>query len=380
MEPISLFDFESLAKSRMPHDLFDYIPGGAVDEITLARNRGAFDEIALNPRVLVDVSSRDLSTSVLGHRIDFPVMIGPGGPQRQVHPDGEQATARAAGAAGTIMAVPTGSGYRVEEIADAASGPLWVQLYHFSDELTELLLTRAEAAAYSAVVLTVDAPVRPLRERDLHNRFVPSRELVTGDLGGYGELLAAALLEAREDPTGQRLRFHGLTWSRLGWLRGLTGLPLVIKGIMTVEDAVLCAEHGADAIVVSNHGGRTLDGAPASIEVLPEIAQAVGDRLEVYLDSGVRRGTDVLKALALGARAVLVMRPVFWGLAVEGEAGVLSVLKLLKAEFDRAMALCGFTSVAAIDRSAVTLPGGHRSTESATGSGVDEDNTEHLPP
>jgi 4-hydroxymandelate oxidase len=374
MEPISLFDFESLAKSRMPHDLFDYIQGGAEDEITIDRNRRAFEEIALNPRVLVDVSSRDLSTSVLGHRIDFPVMIGPGSPQRQVHPEGERATARAAGAAGTIMMVPTGSGYSVEEVADAASGPLWVQLYHLGDELTELLLTRAKAAGYSAVVLTVDAPVTPLRERDLRNRFAPSRELVTGNLKAYGELLATALLDSRDDPTGPRLRSGGLTWSRLDWLRGLTGLPLVIKGIMTVEDAVRCAEHGADAIVVSNHGGRALDGAPASMDVLPEIAEAVGDRLEVYLDSGVRRGSDVLKALALGARAVLVVRPVFWGLAVDGEAGVSRVLKLLRAEFDRAMGFCGFTDVAAIDRSAVRLPGVHRFTESAaTG------NADHLP-
>ena len=356
MEPVSLFEYESLAKSRMPNDLFDYIQGGAVDEITIGRNRRALDEITLNPRVLVDVGPRDLSTRVLGHQIEFPVMVGPGGPQRQVHPEGERATARAAGAAGTIMSVPTGSGYSVEEIAEAASGPLWVQLYHFSDELTELLLTTAESAGYSAVVLTVDAPVRPHRERDRHNRFVPNRELITGNLQGYGDLLNAALLEVREQTDSGQLPFNGLIWSRLEWLRGLTSMPLVIKGIMTVGDAVRCTEHGADAIVVSNHGGRTLDGTLASIEVLPEISEAVGDRLEVYMDSGIRRGTDVLKALALGARAVLIGRPLFWGLAVDGESGVLGVLSMLKAEFDRAMAFCGFTSVASIDQSAVNLP------------------------
>ena len=356
MKPVSIFEYESLAKSRMPHDLFDYIQGGAVDEITIGRNRQALDEITLNPRVLVDVGTRDLSTSVLGHQIEFPVMVGPGGPQRQVHPEGERATARAAGAAGTIMSVPTASGYSVEEIVEAASGPLWVQLYHFSDELTEILLTRAESAGYSAVVLTVDAPVRPHRERDLHNRFAPTRELVTGNLQGYGDLLNEALLEVRGQTRARELAFNGLTWSRLDWLRGLTGLPLVIKGIMTVDDAVRCADHGADAIVVSNHGGRTLDGIRASIEVLPEIAEAVGDKLEVYMDSGIRRGTDVQKALALGARAVLIGRPLFWGLAVDGESGVLDVLGILRTEFDRAMAYCGFTSVESIDRSAVTLP------------------------
>ncbi len=352
MEPISLFEYESLAKERMPPDLYDYIRGGAVDEITLARNRRALDETLLNPRVLVDVADRDLSTTVLGHRLEFPVMLGPAGPQRQVHPEGERATARAAAAAGTVMSVPTASGYSLEEIAEAARGPLWLQLYHFSDELTELLVRRAEAAGYSAVVLTADAPVRPLREHDLRNRFVPEREMVTGSLHGYGELLSAALLEVQE----RELRFNGLVWSKLAWLRRLTGLPLAVKGIMGTDDAVRCADHGVDAIVVSNHGGRTLDGVPASIEVLPEIADAAGSRLEVYMDSGIRRGTDVLKALALGARAVLIGRPLFWGLAVDGEAGVRGVLRILREEFDRAMAYCGFTDVESIERSAVASP------------------------
>ena len=349
MEPINLFEYESLARERMPSDLYDYIRGGAVDEITLRRNRRALDDTLLNPRVLVDVSDRDLSTTVLGHRLEFPVMVGPAGPQRQAHPEGERATARAAASAGTIMSVPTASGYSLEEIAEAAPGPLWLQLYHFSDELTELLVRRAEAAGYSAVVLTVDAPVRPLREHDLRNRFVPEREMVTGSLHGYGELLNAALLEVQE----RKLRFNGLVWSRLAWLRQLTGLPLVVKGIIGTGDAVQCADHGVDAIVVSNHGGRALDGVPASIEVLPEIANAVAGRLEVYMDSGIRRGTDVLKALALGARAVLIGRPLFWGLAVDGETGVREVLRILREEFDRAMAYCGFTDVESIDRSAV---------------------------
>ena len=352
MGPISLFEYESLARERMPRDLYDYIQGGAVDEITLARNRRALDETLLSPRVLVDVTDRDLSTTVLGHRLEFPVMVGPAGPQRQAHPEGERATARAAAAAGTIMSVPTASGYSLEEIAEAAPGPLWLQLYHFSDELTELLVKRAEAAGYSAVVLTADAPVRPLREHDLRNRFVPEREMVTGNLHGYGELLSSALLEVRD----LDLRFNGLVWSRLAWLRRLTGLPLVVKGIMRADDAVRCTDHGVDAIVVSNHGGRTLDGVPASIEVLPEIADAVDGRLEVYMDSGIRRGTDVLKALALGARAVLIGRPLFWGLTVHGEAGVLDVLRILREEFDRAMAYCGFTDVASIERSAIVPP------------------------
>ncbi len=356
MEPTSLVDLEAWAKQQMPHDLWDFVAGGSADEITLSRNRTAFDAITINPRFLVDVSRRDLTTTVLGQTISFPVMIAPAGGQRQIHPEGERATARAAGAAGTLMALPTSSGYGLEEVAEVAPGPLWFQLYHFNDEVTEILVTRAKAAGYKAICLTVDTPAPSPKERDVRNRFVRVREAHWGSLRDRPDLVGLRDVGVPDTADWNPTRYTGLTWSRLDWLRSLTGLPLVVKGIRTVEDAALCAEHGVDGIVVSNHGGRQLDSTRASIETLPAIAETVGARMEVYLDSGVRRGMDVLKALALGARAVLVGRPIFWGLAINGEAGVRQMLEILRIEFDRAMAYCGRTSVAQIDRSLVTLP------------------------
>ncbi|MCI0437627.1 MAG: alpha-hydroxy-acid oxidizing protein [Chloroflexi bacterium] len=372
MEPVSLFDLEAWAKQQMPHDLWDFVAGGCNDEITVRRNHSAFEELTINPRFLVDVSNRDLSTTVLGEKISFPVMIAPAGGQRQVHPEGERATARAAGSMGTLYALPTSSGYSIEEVAEVATGPLWFQLYHYNDQVTELFVTRAKKAGYKAIVLTIDTPSPSPKEKDVRNRFMRRPGVHWGSLRDYPDMPRRA--EARGDgsaplttglaesigvpdsPDWNPPGYVGLTWERLGWLRGLTGLPLVVKGVRTVEDAVLSAQHGADAIVVSNHGGRQLDGTLSTIETLPAIADAVGDRLEVYLDSGVRRGVDVLKAIALGARAVFVGRPLFWGLAVNGEAGVRKMLMILREEFDRAMSYCGKTSVAQIDRSVVNLP------------------------
>ena len=362
MEPISLYEFEALAKERMDPHLWDYVEAGAGDQVTLHRNRAAFDEITVNPRFLVDVNNRDLSTTVLGQKISFPVMVTPAGGQRHVHAEGEQATARAAGAAGTLMALPSNSGYSIEEVAEVATGPLWFQLSHFGDEVTELLVTRAEAAGYRAICYTVDSPVPSIRERDLRNRFSGQGKPSWGNLRGYPDVVArnkvlTGYMHGNPDAAAWTPpTYVGLTWSRLGWLRSLTGLPLVIKGIGTAADALLCVEHGVDGIVVSNHGARHMDGTLSSIEALPAIYEAVGDRLEVYLDSGVRRGLDVLRALALGARAVLIGRPVFWGLAVNGEHGVRRVLEILRAEFDRAIAYCGRTCVADIDESLISFP------------------------
>ncbi len=356
MEPTSLVDLEAWAKQQMPHDLWDFVAGGSADEMTLSRNRTAFDAISINPNFLVDVSRRDLTTTVLGQTISFPVMIAPAGGQRQVHPEGERATARAAGAARTLMALPTSSGYGIEEVAEVATGPLWFQLYHFNDEVTEILVTRAKAAGYKAICLTVDTPAPSPKERDVRNRFVRVPEAHWGSLRDRPDLIALRDVGVPDTADWNPTRYTGLTWSRLDWLRSLSGLPLVVKGIRTVEDAALCAEHGVDGIVVSNHGGRQLDSTRATIETLPAIAETVGDRMEVYLDSGVRRGMDVLTALALGARAVLVGRPVFWGLAIDGETGVRQMLEILRIEFDRAMAYCGRTSVARIDASLATLP------------------------
>ena len=361
MDPISLFDFEALARGRMDPHLWDYVEAGAGDEVTLRRNRAAFEGITVNPRFLVDVSSRDLSTTVLGQQISVPVMVTPAGGQRYVHPEGERATARAAGAAGTLMTLPSNSGYSIEEVAQVATGPLWFQLSHFGDEVTELLVTRAEAAGYRAICLTVDAPVPSIRERDVRNGFSGQGEPSWGSLRDYPEVVdrneaLRRYIRGGPDTPAETPEAHGLTWDRLEWLQSLTSLPLLVKGIRTAEDAVLCAEHGVDGIVVSNHGARHLDGTLSSIETLPAIAEAVGDAVEVYLDSGVRRGMDVLKALALGARAVLIGRPVFWGLAVDGEEGVRRVLEILRTELDLAMAYCGRTRVADLRRDLVTLP------------------------
>ncbi len=358
MNPVSLFDLEALAKQTMPHHKWTFVDAGAADEITVRRNRTAFEDITVNPRFLVDVSNRDLSTEALGEKIDFPVMIAPAGSQRDVHPDGERATAGAAGDLGTLYALPTGSGYSIEEVAEVASGPLWFQLYHFDDEVTELLVKRAKAAGYKAICLTIDTPSPSPKERDVRNAHVPTPGMYWGSLRRPVD--RTDMIERRsvgipdmmdwEPPT-----FTGLTWDRLDWLRDLTGLPLVIKGIRTLEDAVMCAEYGADAIVVSNHGGRQLDCTRSSIETLPEIADAVGDNLEVYLDSGVRRGMDALKAIALGARGVFVGRPLFWGLSYGGRAGVRKMLDIMRTEFDRAMAYCGCRSVSDIHRGLVSL-------------------------
>ena len=358
MNPVSLFDLEKMAEQVMPHRKWTFVDAGAADEITVRRNREAFDEITVNPRFLVDVGNRDSSIEVLGEKVAFPVMVAPAGSQRDVHPDGERATAAAAGSLGTLYALPTGSGYSIEEVAEVATGPLWFQLYHFDDEVTELLVTRAKAAGYKAICLTVDTPAPSPKERDVRDGYMRTPGMYWGSL--LRPVDRSDLINRREVGIPDMMdweppEYTGLTWDRLDWLRDLTGLPLVIKGVRTLEDAIMCAEYGVDAIVVSNHGGRQLDCTRSSIETLPEIADAVGDKLEVYLDSGVRRGMDALKAIALGARGVFVGRPLFWGLANGGEDGVRTMLEIMRTEFDRAMAYCGCRTVGEINRSLVSL-------------------------
>jgi isopentenyl diphosphate isomerase/L-lactate dehydrogenase-like FMN-dependent dehydrogenase len=340
----------------MPHNLWDFVDAASTDELTKRKNREDFDSITINPRFLVDVGKRDISTTVLGEKIDFPVMIAPAGGQRHVHPDGERASAAAAGSLGTLYALPTGSGYSIEEVAEVATGPLWFQLYHFNDEVTELLTKRAKAAGYKAVCLTVDTPVASPKERDVRNHFQRDPSLYMGSLRDRPDLTSKRDVGIPDMADWSPPGYAGLTWDRLEWLRSLTGLPLIIKGIRTVEDAIMCAEYGVDGIVVSNHGGRQLDSTRSSIETLPGISDAVGNSVEIYFDSGVRRGMDVLKALALGARAVLVGRPMLWGLAINGQEGVRNMLEILRVEFDRALAYTGRTSVAELDRSVVNLP------------------------
>jgi 4-hydroxymandelate oxidase len=347
--PINIFEYEALAKERLPQAEYDFIAGGATDEITLRRTRAVFDAIMLRPRMLVDISQPDLSTTVLGHPVAFPILVDPAGGHGRAHQQGELATVRAAGSMGTVMLLSSGSTYVLEEVAQAATGPIWFQQYFYKDQgLTQRMAHRAQEAGYSALCLTLDSTVRAKRERNIRNNYSspPSPNYAGLEVQEYGWGLSS------DAPRGtSRLVDSTASWAYVDWLAAHTPLPLVVKGIMTAEDARLCAEHGVRGIIVSNHGARQLDTTFASIEVLPEVADAVQGQCEVYLDGGIRRGTDVLKALALGARATLIGRPLFWGLAVDGEAGVRAILQMLRDELEMAMRMCGRPTIASIDRS-----------------------------
>jgi 4-hydroxymandelate oxidase len=347
---INLTDLENHARERLEGSAFDYYASGAHDEITLRENRAAFERLCLRYRVLRDVSRRDATTTVLGQRLALPIMVAPTAFHKLAHPEGERASARAASAMGTAMILSTLSNTAVEEVVASASGPVWFQLYVYKDRgATRALVERAEAAGCRALVLTVDAPFLGTRERDVRNRFaLPDGLLIEN-------LFAAGMAEVKAPPRGSGLAAYfaelidpALEFADLEWLASLTKLPLVVKGVVRGDDAARAVAHGARAVVVSNHGGRQLDTSPATIDVLPEVVEAIAGRAEVLLDGGIRRGTDVVKALALGARAVLVGRPVLWGLTCGGEAGVRRVLELLSAELDLAMALCGAPDVAAL--------------------------------
>jgi 4-hydroxymandelate oxidase len=356
--PVNLYDFEAAALARLPRPIRDYYCGGANDEITLERNRAAYEAIPIHYRVLRDVSQRDLSTSVLGIPLSMPIVVAPTACHQLAHPDGELATARAAGAAGTLMMISTLANYAMEDISRATTGPLWFQLYVYRDRgVTLELIQRAEAAACRAIVLTVDAPVGGQRERDVRNEFCLPEGIVMRNLLPAGRSFAgledgrgsaAAYINAMFDPS--------ISWRDLDWLAVHTQLPVVLKGLVRADDAVRAREHGAQGVIVSNHGGRQLDTSPATIEVLESITTAIDGRIDVLIDGGVRRGTDVLKALALGARAVLVGRPILWGLSVDGEQGVRRVLDILRQELDVAMALAGCCSVDEVDTDLIRPP------------------------
>ena len=354
MQPVNLLEYEPLAREKLPEGSYGFIAGAAEDEVTLRENRAAFQRLQLRPRVLVDVSKIDPSTTVLGQRVEFPVLLAPVALHKLAHPDGELATARAAAAAGTIMVLSNAASYSIEDVARAANGPKWFQLYFNRDrEITRRLVERAEASGYSALCLTVDLPWLGRREADIRNRLEFPPDVTLANFAGEDArallpVVTGATLDASAGPSDP-----SLTWKDVDWLRSLTKMRLVLKGILTGEDAALAVEHGAEAVVVSNHGGRQLDGVAASIEALPEVAEAVGGRAEVLLDGGIRRGTDVLKALALGAGAVLIGRPYIWGLAVEGEEGVGRVLSILRFELELAMALAGCPALADIGRGLV---------------------------
>jgi 4-hydroxymandelate oxidase len=351
----NLDDYEDAARARLPRPVYDYFAGGAEDEVTLRANRAAYEQFHLRPRVMVDVSRVDASVEVLGERLAFPVALAPAALQRLAHPDGELATARAARAAGTLLIASTLATYPVDDIAAAAPGPLWLQLYIFRDRgLTRELVERAERAGCGAICLTVTVPVQGNRERDLRNQFrLPPGIEMANFIGlrqaQFPEGVTGSGLNAyisREfDPT--------LTWDAVDWLRSVTKLPIVLKGILTPEDATLGVEHGAGAIIVSNHGGRQLDCAEPTLFALPRVVDATSGRIPILIDGGIRRGTDVVKALCLGARAVLIARPYLWGLAVGGQRGVERVLGLLRAEVERTLALLGRPTVGALDRGAL---------------------------
>jgi isopentenyl diphosphate isomerase/L-lactate dehydrogenase-like FMN-dependent dehydrogenase len=325
---LTVDDYERAAGERLPPDVWAYIAGGAGDERTLAENRRAFERYVLRPRFLRGAHEPDLGTEVLGERISMPILVGPWAYQRIAHPDGELATARASAEAGTVMVVSSTAVEILEDVARASAVAKWWQLYLAEDRgFTEQMLARLVAAGYRAIVWTVDLPAYGLRHREARHDFVP-------EFGLAGSEYVYDL---------------SITWDDLGWIRERAdGLPILVKGLLTAEDARLAVGAGADGIVVSNHGGRQLDRSPAALDALPEVADAVAGSIPVLIDGGVRRGVDVVTALALGASAVLVGRPAAYGLAADGESGVAAVLGILRDELRNAMALCGCRSVAEI--------------------------------
>ncbi len=337
---VTLRDFERAARARVERTAWDYFRSGADAERTLRRNVRAFRAWEIWYRVLVDVANVDTSTTVLGTRVPFPVLIAPTAYHRLAHPDGEIATARAAASLGTVYVASTLATTSLEDVATSCAGPRWFQLYvHKDREFTRELAQRAEHAGYGAIVLTVDTPVLGRRLRDERNHFGLPAGLTMANLVGARGLahvdgsMLAKYVASRHDAS--------LNWADLEWLGGLTKLPIVLKGIVRGDDAARAAEHGVAGVIVSNHGGRQLGASPATIDALRGVVDAVQGRCDVLMDGGVRWGTDVLVALALGARAVLVGRPVLWGLAVGGEPGVRRVLEILRDELTRAMALAG---------------------------------------
>jgi isopentenyl diphosphate isomerase/L-lactate dehydrogenase-like FMN-dependent dehydrogenase len=346
MRPLNVFEYEKLAHERLYPAVWDYYSAGANDEVSLRANREAFARIQLRPRMLVDVSHVDMAATLLGTPLAMPIGIAPTAMHGPTCRDGECATAQAAGAAGALMIASTESTRTLEEIAQAATEPLWFQLYFSSGTRprAERLVRRAEAAGYRAIVLTVDSPRWGQKERQARSEatfaWPPSGNFADEPLPVEG---------AGDDADDGA----AITWADVDWVRSLTPLPVVLKGILTPEDAQHSVEAGAAAILVSNHGGRQLDTVAPTIEALPEVADAAAGRCEVYLDGGVRRGTDALKALALGARAVFVGRPVLWGLAVAGAEGALHVLELLRDELEQAMVLAGRPTLASIDATLV---------------------------
>ena len=355
--PINLYEYERLAKDLISQPEWDFVEGGATDEITINRTREAFDSIMLRPRMLVDVDQRDLTTTVLGEKIDFPVMLCPAGHHGRAHSEGEIATVRAANEMNVGMILSSGSSVVMEDVASASSRPIWFQQYFYRDQaMTELMAHRAEDSGYSALCVTLDSSVQSKRERNIRNNY-PGRATPNYDGMGIEEDFSVRSTyrpssdDAPTNVTG--MVSPKVTWEEFDWLGSKTDLPLIAKGVMTAEVAKLAVDHGVKAIIVSNHGGRNLDSTFATIEVLPEVAEIVDGKAEIYIDGGIRRGADILKAIALGADAVLIGRPIFWGLAAGGTDGLKHLLGILRDEFDSTMGLCGRPDIQSIDRTVV---------------------------
>lgn len=351
-EPLlNVADYARAARRKLRKDVFDYYEGGALDEITLRENTAGWERLKLHYHVLAGVGPREMKTTVLGQHISLPVVVAPTAFHKLAYTEGEIAAAKAAKAIGTLFILSSLSNTAMEQVLAQAASPRWFQLYIYKDrEITRALVQRAEAAAAEAIVLTVDAPGLGTRERDTRNRFTLPQGLTVENLAPLGK---GTLRQVSGSGLAAYVRDNfksDLGFDDLDWLCGCTQLPVIVKGVCRGDDAHRVADHGARAIVVSNHGGRQLDTAPATCEVLPHVVDAAKDRCEIYVDGGVRRGSDVLKAIALGARAVLIGRPILWGLSVAGEQGATHVLEILRTELDEAMLLCGCTKLGDIGR------------------------------
>ncbi len=345
--PLNLADYERAAAELLPIMSYDYFASGSGDQVTLRRNREAFERLTLRYRVMRGVGEPDTSVELLGRRHALPIVIAPTAFMRLAHPFGELSVAEAARDAGVTQTLSTLSSVSLEDVARTSDAPKWFQLYVLRDrELTASLVRRAEAAGYEAIMVTVDAPVLGTREADVRNRFSLPGGVEPANLADELRNLRASgeasglqqYFSTNVDPT--------LTWADIDWVRSITSLPVLVKGVMRGDDASEAIEHGVAGVIVSNHGGRQLDGAPATIEVIREVASAVAGRVPVLVDGGVRRGVDVVRALALGADAVLIGRPVLWALTVGGREGVTNMLELLRSELVQALALCGCRSLA----------------------------------
>src|SRR6266853_590736 len=379
---VSIADLRPMARRRVPKGVFDYLDGGSEGEVTLRENCRVFEDVTFRPRHAVAVPHCDLRTRVVGVDLSLPFLLAPVGYSRLMHPGGEVVAARAAGAAGTAYILSTISGHKLEDVKAGSSGPVWYQLYLMGGRgAAEAVIERARVAGFSALVVTIDTPVSGIRERDFRNGM---KELVSGSLFeklpylpqilAHPGWLASFLRDGGTPPlpnvvipgkgpmplvdVAAALAESTVTWSDLTWIRKLWGGPIVVKGVLTADDARRAVDEGAAAISVSNHGGRQLDCVPSSLRVLPEVVKAVNGQIEILMDGGIRRGTDIVKALCLGARAVLCGRAYAYGLAAAGEAGVNRAIEILRADLDRTLRLLGCASVAELDRSYVNVPQG----------------------